>query len=69
MAGPLPNFHYANASPPTLLTYYVPKSAFHLCYPRLSGGPLGLLFPGSYMIGMPLFLLLSSLDLTPFVVW
>ena len=34
MAGPLPNFHIANASPPILLSYYLLKSIIHLCYPR-----------------------------------
>lgn len=34
MAGPLTNFHTANASPPLLLNYYLLNSIFHLCYPR-----------------------------------
>ena len=34
-AGPLPNLHIASASPPILLNYYLLKSKFYLCYPRL----------------------------------
>lgn len=42
MAGPLPNFHVANAFPPILLNYYLLKSIFHLYYPRPSqGAPWG----------------------------
>ena len=53
MAGPLPNFHVANTSPPILLNYYLLKSIFHHCCPRPSwGDPLGSLFPGSYMIAI-----------------
>ena len=38
MAGPLLNLHMANASPLILLSYYLLKSMFHLCYPRPNGG-------------------------------
>ena len=38
MAGPLPNFHVANTSPPILLSYYLLKSIFHLCYSRPNEG-------------------------------
>jgi len=73
MVGPLPNFHVANASPPVLLSYYLLKFIFHVCYPRPSGGcwgKLGPLFPGSSMISMRS---LSSAALKPgsysFLAW
>jgi len=34
MVGLHPSFHMANTSPPILLSYYLLKSIFHLCYPR-----------------------------------
>ena len=43
VAGPLSNLHAANTSPLILLSYYLLKSIFHLCYSRPSGAgePLG----------------------------
>lgn len=37
-AGPLPNFHFANTSPPKFLTYYFLKSIFYPCYTRPNVG-------------------------------
>jgi hypothetical protein len=51
IAWSLANFHIVNTSPTILLSYYLLKFIFHLCYPRPSGGWL-LLFPGSSMIGV-----------------
>ena len=51
MAGPLPNFHVANTSPLILLSYYLLKSIFHLCYSRRNAGTgttLPLLLHGQY---------------------
>jgi hypothetical protein len=52
MVRPLPNFYTANTSPPKLLSYYLLKSIFHLCYLRASWGwwVLGSLSSSSDMI-------------------
>ena len=51
MAGPLPNLHVANAALLILLSYYLLKSIFHLCYPRPKYvGRLGPFSPGSYIL-------------------
>ena len=61
MSEPLPNIHVANASPLILLSYYLLKSIFHLCYLRPKGRGTGAILPGSYMIVRCSLLQLSSL--------
>lgn len=54
MAGPLSNLYTVNTSPPILLSHYLLKTVFYLCFPRPNRGAGGRalqpLFPGLYVI-------------------